>query len=113
MRRLIGRFFCLGFLFRVSFSLSLRKFLVTRHIIRRRLRRVRGTYCERFFCASRLALCVFDVLLFAEREREEEEESLFLSNNARICLHFVFLHIAKNEKFGLAKRTQRRMDVVF
>jgi len=56
---------------------------------------------------------VFDVLLFAEREREEEEESLFLSNNARICLHFVFLHIAKNEKFGLAKRTQRRMDVVF
>ena len=66
-----------------------------------------------FLCASRLALCVFDVLLFAEREREEEEESLFLSNNARICLHFVFLHIAKNEKFGLAKRTQRRMDVVF
>ena len=112
MRRLIGRFFCLGFLFRVSFSLSLRKFLVTRHIYTKKIKTRRGTYCERFFCASRLALCVFDVLLFAEREREGEE-SLFLSNNARICLHFVFLHIAKNEKFGLAKRTQRRMDVVF
>ena len=56
--------------------------------------------CSMCFCSQR-------------EDMEEEEESLFLSNNARICLHFVFLHIAKNEKFGLAKRTQRRMDVVF
>ena len=55
VRRLIGRFF----LFRVltlnpkpSFlSLSRANFWLRVIFIRRRLRRVRGTYCERFFCA--------------------------------------------------------------
>ena len=55
---------------------------------------------------------VFDVLLFAERERERERGgvSLSLEQRAHVCDEnhcFSFFFVAKNEKFGLAKRTQR------
>ena len=71
VRRLIGRFF----LFRVfrnpkllaSFLSLLRKFLVTRHIYTKKIKTRKRYVCERFFCASRLALSAYDALLFAER----------------------------------------------
>ena len=55
---------------------------------------------------------VFRCAFVAEREREEEEESLFLSN-ARMCdenLCISFFLLAKNEKFGREKDTNA--DVV-
>ena len=63
---------------------------------------VTRTLCSTCFCSQR------------ERERERERErggvSLSLEQRAHVCdeNHCIsFFFIAKNEKFGLAKRTQR------
>ena len=75
-------------------SLSLlRKFLVTRHIYTKKIK-TRKRYVLRtfFLCFATRTLRVRCAFVRREREREEEE-SLFLSNNARIwcCISFFFI----------------------
>ena len=59
---------------------------------------------------------VFDVLLFAEREREREEESLFLSNNARMCvMRIIAFRFSSSRKMRnlVSRKGHREADVVF
>ena len=59
---------------------------------------------------------VFDVLLLAEREREREEESLFLSNNARMCvMRIIAFRFSSSRKMRnlVSRKGHREADVVF
>lgn len=93
----------------LSFSLS-RLSRILSAIYKKKIKTFKRYVLRTFFLCSRFVTCSMRYFCYQREDMEEEEESLFLSN-ARMrdenrCISFFF--IAKNEKFGLAKRTQTR-----